>query len=82
MEALSALQAVHSVEMRKLAGQVMALRVLLDEHGIDVPDDAGEAALLQFRRLRNALECVYLYFTQRGGVPEELLSWFRGTILT
>lgn len=80
VEAMAAMQRVHNHEIAKLAGQVMALRRLCDEHGIEVADDAGELALIQFRRLRNALERVYLYFD--GEVPDELLSVFRGTVLT
>lgn len=75
-EILEAENLSHRVELNKMALIVARYRLLLEEHGIEPPDDTG-ADLVQMWRDSAAVITTASEFSSRLGSAKELLADFR-----
>ena len=82
-EVMRALEFVHREEITELQVTIMRYRALLEEHGIEPPDDAGRDALKLWRDCQGVIDTAHRFVTQTEhfretlGTSKELLaeSW-------
>lgn len=73
---LEAQAATHRLELAKQRMLLIRYRLLLEEHGIEPPDDEGADLLAMWRECRRVIE-VANEFVMRLGTSKELLAEWR-----
>lgn len=52
-------QELHRYELADMQARLIRYRALLDEHGIEPPDDSGKVGLQELRKCRQMMEAAY-----------------------
>ena len=72
---LEAMSLAHRAEVNKLAMQVARYRLLLEEHGIEPPDESGADLLKMWRRCMQMINHATLFAQELGSEKELLEVW-------
>ena len=72
---VEAMQMNHRAEVAKLALQLVQYRTLLEEHGIEPPDNTGADLLKMWRRCMKLVSHATIFAHQLGSEKELLEVW-------
>jgi hypothetical protein len=74
-EILEAQAIQHRGEIAKLTMKVIQYRLLLEQHGIEAPDQTGEELLAMWRDCRNVIHAAHTCVANLGTSKEMLQRW-------
>lgn len=80
LELLEAKELEHRLELAKAQMQLVRYRLVLEEHGIEPPDDSGDELLRMWRDCRAVLTSASEFVDHLGSARELLASPWREAV--